>query len=632
LNRKLQRRKFHIEALEHRTLLSAAPNVVNDTALTITTDTVYSSITGTGSLTIGTPTTPAVLQLADGGGVSEQASITINPGSQLDLGNNTFYINYGDQPDPISLIAADIQSGYNGGAWNGSGIVSSYVVTANAQGSSYGVGYADGVDGIVSGLSSGQIELMPTLTGDATLSGTVTFGDFQLLSQNFGGPGGWDQGDFDYQGTIGFGDFQLMSQNFGVSMPTPTLPASPLTETQATVAGGTQLQILGTQSGDQISLSQSNGETIVTDAGFAPQTFSGIFASIKIVCGNGNNSVTADSSVTSNLLIYGGTGNDTIVGGAGNDEIWGGGGIDSITAGSGNDTIVTYGDQSAAVTGGSGFDSFWINPSDTLENVTTAETAGGNVHLVTGVSNMPEPAIGMGGVTYQSFAGDPLFSPAGPSPNDIVQGDSGDCYFLATLSAMAQTDPNLIQQSIVQLSDGTFLVQFQNGSTMVDEHVDAELPAYSNGQPVFAQLGADNSLWVPIMEKAFAIYRDGADSYPNISSGWMSEVYSDLGLSSQSAYAAFDSQAEYLDTIQQDLLLGQVVTAGVIGVPSGDPLISDHAYSVVSVTVVDDVVTAVTLRNPWGTVGVDGLTNGGYETITAAQAYAGLYAIVSGPA
>jgi hypothetical protein len=605
---------------------------VNDTALTITTDTVYSSITGTGSLTIGTPTAPATLQLADGGGVSEQASITINPGSQLDLGNNTFYINYGDQPDPISLIAADIQSGYNDGAWNGAGIVSSYVATANASGLSYGVGYADGVDGVVSGLSSGQIELMPTLSGDATLSGSVNFGVFQLMSQNFGSAGGWDQGDFNYGGTISFGDFQLMSQNFGQSLPASSLPTSPLTITQASVAGGTQLQILGTQSGDQISLSQSNGETIVTDAGFAPQTFSGVFASIKVVCGNGNNSVIADSSVTSNLLIYGGTGDDTIVGGAGNDEIWGGGGVDSITAGSGNDTIVTYGDQSATVAGGSGFDSFWVNPTDTLENVTAAETAGGNVHLVANVSTMPEPTIGIGGISYQSFAGDPLFSPAGPSPNDVVQGDSGDCYFVATLSAMAQTDPNLIQQSIVQLSDGTFLVQFQNGSTMIDEHVDAQLPAYSDGQPIFAQLGADNSLWVAIMEKAFAVYRDGADSYANISSGWMSEVYSDFGLSSESDYAAFDSsQAEYMDTIQEDLLLGQVVTAAVIDVPSGAPLIADHAYSVVSVTVVDGAVTAVTLRNPWGTVGVDGLTNGGYVTITAAQAYAGLYAIVSAP-
>jgi hypothetical protein len=79
----------------------------------------------------------------------------------------------------------------------------------------YSVGYADGADGIVSGLSSGQIEIMPTLAGDATLSGTVSFGDFQLFSQYFGSSGGWDEGNFTYGSAIDFGDFQLLSQNFG---------------------------------------------------------------------------------------------------------------------------------------------------------------------------------------------------------------------------------------------------------------------------------------------------------------------------------------------------------------------------------------------------------------------------------
>ncbi|HUB24782.1 MAG TPA: SdrD B-like domain-containing protein, partial [Tepidisphaeraceae bacterium] len=214
LRRKKPRRPV-LEALEDRTLFSSVlQSIVNNAALTITSNTVYSSITGTGSLTIGTPLTPAVLQLANDGGLSEQSSITINPGSQLDVGNNTFIINYGSQPDPISAIQSYVQSGYNSGSWNGAGIISSVVQAADANGALEGVGYADGADGVVEGLSSGQIELMPTLLGDAKLIGSITFGDVQIMQQHFGQAVGWDEGNFDYQSTVDFGDFQSLCSNF----------------------------------------------------------------------------------------------------------------------------------------------------------------------------------------------------------------------------------------------------------------------------------------------------------------------------------------------------------------------------------------------------------------------------------
>jgi len=81
----------------------------------------------------------------------------------------------------------------------------------------YAIGSADGADGIVSGLPSGQIEIMPTLAGDAQLKGTVGFGDFQLLSQYFGQAGGWDEGNFTYGSAVDLGDFQLLAENFGAS-------------------------------------------------------------------------------------------------------------------------------------------------------------------------------------------------------------------------------------------------------------------------------------------------------------------------------------------------------------------------------------------------------------------------------
>jgi hypothetical protein len=64
-------------------------------------------------------------------------------------------------------------------------------------------------------LNSGQIEILPTLAGDASLQGKVDFGDFQLLSQYFGSAGVLDEGNFSYGSTVDFGDYGLLSQNFG---------------------------------------------------------------------------------------------------------------------------------------------------------------------------------------------------------------------------------------------------------------------------------------------------------------------------------------------------------------------------------------------------------------------------------
>jgi hypothetical protein len=94
------------------------------------------------------------------------------------------------------------------------------------------ISYADGI----TGLSSGEIEILPTLAGDAKMQGNVVFGDFQLLSQYFGNSGTpWDEGNFSFGSETNFGDFQLLSQNFGqnasgiTGLPDPPPPQVTLT-------------------------------------------------------------------------------------------------------------------------------------------------------------------------------------------------------------------------------------------------------------------------------------------------------------------------------------------------------------------------------------------------------------------
>jgi hypothetical protein len=166
-----------------------------------------------------------VLKLGDNSGTAVIAGVNATGGA-LDITNNQVQVNYllaagaNTVTDPVATIASELAAGFKAGWVPSPGTIgSSSVAAANASQSAliYSIGYADGADGIT-GVSSGVIEILPTLAGDAKLQGNVVFGDFQLLSQYFGQANTtWDEGDFTYNGTTNFGDFQLLSQNFGAN-------------------------------------------------------------------------------------------------------------------------------------------------------------------------------------------------------------------------------------------------------------------------------------------------------------------------------------------------------------------------------------------------------------------------------
>ena len=128
-------------------------------------------------------------------------------GSITTQSNDEMDISYVHGTDPA--VGADIRnyliSGFNGGGWNSSGTVSPVAI-------------ADGMDGLVSGLSSGAVEVKYSLIGDASLDGTVTGSDFTILVGNLGkAASGWDQGNFNYGTGTNFSDFQLLAANFNNS-------------------------------------------------------------------------------------------------------------------------------------------------------------------------------------------------------------------------------------------------------------------------------------------------------------------------------------------------------------------------------------------------------------------------------
>ena len=149
-----------------------------------------------------------------------------------------------------------------------------------------------------------------------------------------------------------------------------------------------------------------------------------------------------------------------------------------------------------------------------------------------------EPAVDGNVTGWTNVSNDPLFSSGGPSPLDIRQGSANDCFFLSALADVAYQDPQLIKNEIRARGDGTYDVYFHTTTGWVDEHVDGNLPVNSSGQLEYAKLGQDGATWVPIMEKAFAYFRNAArgPSYSSIDFGWPSAAPWDLGAGSVQNY------------------------------------------------------------------------------------------------
>jgi fibronectin-binding autotransporter adhesin len=160
------------------------------------------------NITAGTPLGTSSVNLT---------SLSITSTGTLDIGNNRVIIDYTTGNDPIASIAAWINNGFYD--LSGPQIISSDIAADDAaSGLSYGIGYADGADGVVAGLPSGEIEIMLTLLGDANLDGTVNTEDFTKFSSHLGQSGqSWDDGDFNYDGTVNTEDFTLFSHDLGES-------------------------------------------------------------------------------------------------------------------------------------------------------------------------------------------------------------------------------------------------------------------------------------------------------------------------------------------------------------------------------------------------------------------------------
>ncbi len=184
------------------------------------------TLAGANTYTGPTSINSGQLTLVTGGAINGTSALNISPGAVVALNatgaSDGVTITYTARNSPNVTIRNEIIAGYNGNAWNGSSVTGGAInsVTAAANNTKYAVGYADGADGVATGLGSTQEKVMLTLAGDATLAGSVRLIDFTILMNHYGATSGaqWDQGDFNYDGKVNLSDFTLFMNNYGQSL------------------------------------------------------------------------------------------------------------------------------------------------------------------------------------------------------------------------------------------------------------------------------------------------------------------------------------------------------------------------------------------------------------------------------
>lgn len=362
-------------------------------------------------------------------------------------------------------------------------------------------------------------------------------------------------------------------------------------------------------------------------------------------------------------LLKGGTGDDELHGGEGNDHIWGDEGVDqlfgeagmdSLYGGAGNDSLLggTGSDQLVAIGGGLDFlrggdpaqgwaedlapDSFWADLTDGIYSPEANEIQQGEIrriHRVTefasysydgGFTTIPvskelngdkllDPIATDATFTRVNFQGKELFGNQGPKMTDIDQGSVGDCYFMAALAAIANANPAFIRELVVDLGDGTYGVQFHDAAgANVFIRVDADLWT-DNGVLAYAQFGSQGTLWVPILEKAFAFVAKSDGSYASISGGLTPDltVPQLLGLPFTYLHAIpanYVNVTTYLLSIKKALEDGHAVVFGapvqfsnMTAMSEKNNRSSAHIYAVKSVlTDPNGDPIGIELYDPWG--------------------------------
>jgi hypothetical protein len=183
----------------------------------------------------------------------------------------------------------------------------------------------------------------------------------------------------------------------------------------------------------------------------------------------------------------------------------------------------------------------------------------------------------------------------GPQTSDVHQGAIGDCYFMASLAAVAQSDPAQIQKNIKQTGSNTYTVTlYKNARPVIETVTTSGLRSPAAQDPK----NGKQILWPVLYEKAMA---QMAEKSPEDTSG-----FADIGRGSSITYGLNSVKGTRLgassitdatpEMLRSQLAQHKPTTCGAATSAAGTGIIGPHVYSVLAI----DAANNVTVRNPWG--------------------------------
>jgi hypothetical protein len=171
----------------------------------------------------------AAVTLANTGAtkVAQFNSISDNVTSTLNVTNNALVIQHGT----LSTVFSQIQQGFAGGTWQGSGGITSSTAAGDSTyltavgvilndtganiGSSTGTPIYTSFDGAA--VTDGEILVAYTYYGDANLSGSIDGSDYSLIDNGYNSHlTGWANGDFNYDGVVDGSDYTLIDNDYNM--------------------------------------------------------------------------------------------------------------------------------------------------------------------------------------------------------------------------------------------------------------------------------------------------------------------------------------------------------------------------------------------------------------------------------
>jgi Calpain family cysteine protease len=205
-------------------------------------------------------------------------------------------------------------------------------------------------------------------------------------------------------------------------------------------------------------------------------------------------------------------------------------------------------------------------------------------------------------------------------PNDVKQGQLGDCYLLASMAAIARANPEAIRRLVSGPNpDGTFNVTiysdtggaFSTKWTPKTVKVTPTFPSFTSGGPAFAERGdidpaqGGPELWVMLIEKAYAQLKGG---YEDIGGGGDSGEALEAITGKKVKEYDLDDYKDFQIEATLELLTsnGHAITASPRRPSAKSDLakeqdaagvIRKHAYTLLRY---DKASKQIILRNPWG--------------------------------